>query len=161
MVLRDWVNANNSSTASGEASARSNTTLAIDDEGGAHSSRRVPDEGRISVNNQEYRMMLNRHWSVYEAMFHSHYESTQLSTWVEKGRQRLDTFLAKMGISKKECQQPFSFMSAQSKKKLRTKVGMFKSEHGLDDLVYRSFTRSQGYAHETSAADSARCSGHD
>ena len=42
--------------------------------------------------------------------------STQLSTWVEKGRQRLDTFLAKMGISKKECQQPYSFMSAQSNK---------------------------------------------
>jgi cell division control protein 45 len=152
MALRDWVNANNTSNGGGVASANVASTLAIDDDG---TRIRVPDEGRISVKNQEYRIMLYRHWSVYEAMYHSQYVSTQLSTWVEQGRQRLDTFLAKMGISKRECQQPFSFMSAQSKNKLRNKVADFKSEHGLEDLLYRSFTRTQGYAQETSAADTA------
>jgi hypothetical protein len=153
MALRDWVNANNSS-AGGEAAANVATTLAVGDDDTA-TRIRVPDEGRISVKNQEFRIMLYRHWNVYEAMYHSLYVSTQLSTWVEKGRHRLDTFLAKMGISKKECQQPFSYMSAVSKNKLRNKVGMFKSEHGLEDLLYRSFTRTQGYAQETSAADTA------
>ena len=68
------------------------------------------------------------------------YVSTQLLTWTEKGKSKLDTFLAKMGISKKECSQPYNFMSTSGKSKLRTKISQFKNEHDLDNLLYRSFT---------------------
>lgn len=78
-----------------------------------------------------------------EILFLGQYVSTQLLTWTEKGKSKLDTFLAKMGISKKECSQPYNFMSTSGKSKLRTKISQFKNEHDLDNLLYRSFTRGK------------------
>ena len=147
MSLRDWVNNLNADGVTG-----SKTTAAVDDE---DTRVRVPDEGRIHVMEEEYRIMLYRHWSVYEALYHGQYVSTQLLTWTEKGRKRLDTFLAKMGISIKECSQSYNYMTTSGKAKLRAKVGQFKNEHGLDNLLYRSFTRVHNYTNVTSAADTA------
>ena len=164
MGLRDFVNhLNTTETASGgggggggvgsgSGSMTHKMTTAVDDDTVRH---RVPDEGRIHVVDEEYRIMMYRHWNVYEAMYHGQYVSTQLSTWTEKGKNRLDTFLAKMGISKKECSQPYSYMSTAGKEKLRAKVGQFKNEHDLENLLYRSFTRVHNYTHVTSAADTA------
>ena len=79
----------------------------------------------------------------FEILFLGQYVSTQLLTWTEKGKSKLDTFLAKMGISKKECSQPYNFMSTSGKSKLRTKISQFKNEHDLENLLYRSFTRGK------------------
>ena len=32
----------------------------------------------------EYRFMLFRHWSLYDAMYHSQYVATQLGVWTNK-----------------------------------------------------------------------------
>ena len=61
MSLRDWVNNLN---AEGNASQ---TTFSVDDK---DTRVRVPDEGRIQVMEEEYRIMTYRHWNVYEAMYH-------------------------------------------------------------------------------------------
>lgn len=41
--------------------------------------------------------MLFRHWTLYDAMYHSSYVASKLGIWKEKGRQRLTGLLAKMG----------------------------------------------------------------
>ena len=66
----------------------------------------VPESGHlISVNpddisvraTEELRFMLFRHWTLYDAMFHSSYVAGKLGIWKEKGRQKLTGLLAKMG----------------------------------------------------------------
>ena len=45
----------------------------------------------------EFRIMLLRHWSFYDSMYHSSYVATRLGIWKERGRQRLTSLLVKMG----------------------------------------------------------------
>ena len=45
----------------------------------------------------ELRFELFRHWTLYDAMFHSSYVSGKLGLWKEQGRKRLAGLLAKMG----------------------------------------------------------------
>ena len=112
------------------------------------------EEGRI-VFEEEYRFMLHRHWSLYDAMYYSNYVASRLGIWKENGRERLQTFLAKMGVSIKECSQKFPFMSVPVKRKLRKKIEDYSEEFKLTDLVYGSFTRHLGYDNHVSAADVA------
>ena len=45
----------------------------------------------------EFRFMMFRHWTLYDAMYHSSYVAGKLGIWKEKGRKRLTGLLAKMG----------------------------------------------------------------
>jgi cell division control protein 45 len=45
----------------------------------------------------ELRFELFRHWTLYDAMFHSSYVAGKLGIWKEQGRKRLTGLLAKMG----------------------------------------------------------------
>ena len=145
MGILDWVNALNPD------GSQKRQTLAVS-EGG---SIPLADEGRIKPC-EEFRFLLYRHWTVYQAMFHSRYISSQLSIWRKEGATKLDHFLAKIGISKKSCNNRYNFMSASDKSRLRNGVHQFKGEYDLDDITYRSFTRVLGYGSETSAADTAQ-----
>ncbi len=48
--------------------------------------------------------MLHRHWTLFDAMYHSDFVATKMGTWVSEtmGRQKLDTLLVNIGIPKKE-----------------------------------------------------------
>ncbi len=41
--------------------------------------------------------MLFRHWSLFDAMFHSPYMATRLGIWKERGKKKLLELLAKAG----------------------------------------------------------------
>lgn len=62
-----------------------------------------PDQSAINPDDQsvratdELRFMLFRHWTLYDAMYHSSYVAGKLGIWKEKGRKRLTGLLAKMG----------------------------------------------------------------
>ena len=49
---------------------------------------------------EEYRFILIRHWSLYEAMLHSSFVISKFQMWKEKGRKLLDNLLASMGYEK-------------------------------------------------------------
>jgi cell division control protein 45 len=48
---------------------------------------------------EELRFMLFRHWTLYDAMYHSIYVAGKLGIWKERGRKRLTGLLAKMGYT--------------------------------------------------------------
>lgn len=48
---------------------------------------------------EELRFMLFRHWTLYDAMYHSSYVAGKLGIWKERGRKRLTGLLAKMGYT--------------------------------------------------------------
>lgn len=55
-----------------------------------------PDDTSVRVSD-ELRFTLFRHWTLYDAMFHSSYVAGKLGIWKERGRKRLTGLLAKMG----------------------------------------------------------------
>ena len=65
---------------------------------------RVAENGRI-VFEEDFRFMLHRHWSLYNAMYFSDYVATRLGIWKPEGKAKLERFLAKMGIPLSACKQ--------------------------------------------------------
>ena len=121
---------------------------------------------------EELRFMLFRHWTLYDAMFHSSYVAGKLGIWKEKGRQKLTGLLAKMGyvrsfdnssfsfeplpnsFSIQQTQQPYPHMDMDLKKMLIQKLNDIAPEHGLVELSYPSFTKRYGFRSQPlSAAD--------
>ncbi|KAK6908892.1 hypothetical protein I203_102898 [Kwoniella mangroviensis CBS 8507] len=103
-----------------------------------------PDDRSI-VKSEELRFMLYRHWNLYESMLHSGYVAGRLGIWKEKGRKKLQGLLAKMGFSLQQCQQSWSHMDMDLKRKLPEQLESIAPEYGLIELSYPSFTRSFGF----------------
>lgn len=55
-----------------------------------------PDDVSVRAT-EELRFMFFRHWTLYDAMYHSSYVASKLGIWKERGRKRLTGLLAKMG----------------------------------------------------------------
>jgi len=102
---------------------------------------------------EEYRFMLYRHWTLYDSMYHSSYMATKLGIWKEKGRKRLHTFLAKMGLALEHCKQRFMSMNVEIKKILRDKINEVSPNFQLDNILFLSFVKVNGYKAELSASD--------
>ena len=62
---------------------------------------------------QELRLSLMRHWTVYEALQHSPYIASRLGLYQQAGREKLDIWLARMGIPLEECKQEYAYMRKQ------------------------------------------------
>ncbi|KAI0256730.1 CDC45-like protein [Lactifluus subvellereus] len=102
----------------------------------------------------ELRFELFRHWTLYDAMFHSSYVAGKLGIWKEQGRKRLTGLLAKMGFSIPQTQQLYAHMDMDLKRQLRDKLDAIAPEYGMVELTYPSFVRCYGYHMQPlSAAD--------
>ena len=55
-----------------------------------------PDDNAVYAT-EEFRFMMFRHWTLYDAMYHSSYVASKLGIWKERGRKKLTGLLAKMG----------------------------------------------------------------
>ncbi|OQS02862.1 cell division control protein 45 [Thraustotheca clavata] len=102
---------------------------------------------------EEYRFLLYRHWSLYNSMYYSNYIAAKLKTWQSAGKDELEVFLARMGLSLKECQQSYTFMSMELKNKLREKLQEIAPEFELDEIMYGSFRRQFEFKYQWCAAD--------
>ena len=115
---------------------------------------RSPSDTSIRIS-PEYRFMLIRHWSLYEAMLHSSYLGTKLHIWSENGRKRLHKLLAKMGFSLAQCKQSYTHMDMDLKRSLKEKLERYAPLYGLDGVVKEGFVRCWGWSACLSAADVA------
>lgn len=102
---------------------------------------------------QELRISLMRHWSLYEAMYHSSYIASRLGLYQKNGRRRLDEWLARMGIPLEECKQDYGYMRKEFKDALYDKMLQYGTEFGLVNLTYPSFRRVTNYTSQLAAAD--------
>ncbi|WRT69512.1 uncharacterized protein IL334_006498 [Kwoniella shivajii] len=123
--------------------------------GGVGNGMKIPNPDDRSISkSEELRFMLYRHWNLYESMLHSGYVAGRLGIWKEKGRKKLQGLLAKMGFSLLQCQQTWSHMDMELKRKLPEKLESIAPEYGLVELSYPSFTRAYGFQLSSlSAAD--------
>ncbi|KAI0319793.1 CDC45-like protein [Amylostereum chailletii] len=103
-----------------------------------------PDDNSLRVTD-ELRFAMFRHWTLYDAMYHSSYVASKLGIWKEQGRKRLIGLLAKMGFSTMQTQQSYAHMDMDLKRDLRSKLEAIAPEYGMVDLSYPSFVRCYGY----------------
>ncbi|KND03063.1 DNA replication initiation factor CDC45 [Spizellomyces punctatus DAOM BR117] len=101
----------------------------------------------------EFRLMLLRHWTLYESMYHSSYVATKLGIWKERGRQRLTNLLVKMGLPHKESQQRFTEMNITFKRSIRDKLSSVAPRYNMSEIIFPSFCKSFGYKGVVSAPD--------
>ncbi|KAK5715931.1 DNA replication initiation factor cdc45 [Elasticomyces elasticus] len=114
----------------------------------------------------EPRFLLIRHWSLLDSMLHTPYLATRLHLWNEQGRKRLNKLLAKMGISLQEAGKGYLHLDLEVKRTLRSRVGKFAEQYGLEGLVPEGdgseltgkgegfgFVRSWGWRGTLSAGD--------
>lgn len=98
---------------------------------------------------EELKLPHYRHWTLYEALFHSNYTSTRLGLWSESGRRKLKNLLAKMGIPLTEATQSYSYMKLNLKKNLKAQFKQTAPMYGLPELTYESFIRVFGNEFES------------
>lgn len=101
---------------------------------------------------QELRLLLMRHWTVYEALQHSPYIASRLGLYQQAGREKLDIWLARMGIPLDECKQEYAYMRKQFKAPLFEKMLQYGNEFGLCHLTYPSFRCMTSYGNSQLAA---------
>ena len=114
---------------------------------------KVFEDRKISIEVEELRFEMMRHWNLYDAMLHSH--RCHLTANVERERVHLlDSLLATCGLSLQEAKQKFSHMSPNMEKQMREKLKEHAGSHGgLHDLTYWSFTYHHGFKVKMSAMD--------
>lgn len=103
----------------------------------------------------EYKFMLFRHWSLYDAMLHSPYLGAKMKIYSEPGKKQLHKLFAKMGFSLAQCRQIYTHMDMDLKRKLREKLEKFAPQYGLDELMLKSFVRPYGFKCTLSASDTS------
>ncbi|EEQ27525.1 DNA replication initiation factor cdc45 [Microsporum canis] len=105
----------------------------------------------------EPRLLLLRHWSLYDSMLHSPYLAPRLHVWNETGRKRVRKLLAKMGVSLSQCQQNYTHMDMDLKRDLRQKMLQYAPMYGMEGLVPPA--SSGGYSGSREGWGFARCWG--
>jgi len=108
-------------------------------------------QGQIEPS-EELRFFMYRHWNLFDSMYHSRFVAVKLGIWTAQGQHQLEVLLAKMGIPKAECQQPFAAMQRQYKDELATLLDAYGRQFNLTNLHYKSFITRRG-ALVVSAAD--------
>ncbi|XJO78859.1 hypothetical protein BDV3_003236 [Batrachochytrium dendrobatidis] len=104
---------------------------------------------------EDFRLMLLRHWNMYDSMFHSEYVATKLGIWRSKGRQRLTNLLVKMGFPQKESRQSYREMGLLFKERIKPKLQDLAPRFNMPDLIFPSFIRNYGHNTPLSATDVA------
>ena len=129
------------------------TREVVDPEGGPSVTVKQHISTRMRIDSvQELRLSLMRHWTVYEALQHSPYIASRLGLYQQAGREKLDIWLARMGIPLEECKQEYAYMRKQFKAPLFEKMLQYGNEFGLCHLTYPSFRCVTSYGNTQLAA---------
>ena len=127
--------------------------VASGEEGGPSVTVKQHISSRMRIDSvQELRLSLMRHWTVYEALQHSPYIASRLGLYQQAGREKLDIWLARMGIPLEECKQEYQYMRKQFKAPLFEKMLQYGNEFGLVHLTYPSFRCVTSYGNTQLAA---------
>jgi hypothetical protein len=59
----------------------------------------------------EYRFFLYRHWSLYDAMYHSPYVAAKLNVWSNQGTVKLQELFAQIGVPLQQVRQLYQYMA--------------------------------------------------
>ncbi|KAJ1412696.1 CDC45-like protein-domain-containing protein [Ochromonadaceae sp. CCMP2298] len=105
----------------------------------------------------EYRFFLHRHWSLYDAMYHSPYMAAKLGVWNSQGTGKLLELLARMGVPLHQCKQSYQFMTPSLRAHFASQMGDkgILEAYGLTNpgVTFKSFYRYNSFKNPVAASD--------
>lgn len=107
----------------------------------------------VFIEHKDLRIMLYRHWSLYESLYYSNYIASKLGIWKEPGKHKLNEILAQIGIPLQECKQQYRFMKANFKLTLKEKLPLIGNTYDIDDLFITTCVRQYSRKRQYSASD--------
>ncbi|XP_064392878.1 cell division control protein 45 homolog [Halichondria panicea] len=107
---------------------------------------------RIAFDN-ELRLALYRHWSLYESLCHSEYTACRFKVWTMKGHKKLMEFLADMGLPLVQSKQKFASMEMQHRDTFKESFTESARKYQVEDFTYGSFVAQFGYKNKFCAGD--------
>lgn len=113
------------------------------------------DIGTLCIDDHELRLMLLRHWTLYDSLIYSDYTASKLCSWKEHGRRRLRELLAQLGIKLRYAKQEFKYVGLEVKKNLRDRIQRVVDEFELGDMFTSNVIRQFTGSHQFTAADVA------
>jgi cell division control protein 45 len=106
--------------------------------------------GSIQIEHKDLRIILYRHWSLYDSLYYSNYIASRLGIWKEPGKRKLNEILAQIGIPLLECKQQYKFMKASFKSTLKEKLSVIGTDYDIEDMFLttcvRQYTRKTQYS---------------
>jgi cell division control protein 45 len=102
----------------------------------------------------DYMFGLLREWTLWDAMINSPYVAARLQTYSEKGKERLEFLLAKIGIPLREAKSSFQFdMKPQYHKRLQEQLALHGISYNLGECMFHSFQLQDGFNRCVMAVD--------
>lgn len=102
-------------------------------------------------------MVMLRHWSILESIYHSIDLACLFKMWTNKGKKKLNEFLADLGLPLTECKQKYSFMDSSFKNDFKDLVASEnireKYRYDESEIFLSTFIASFGYCNKLTAFD--------
>lgn len=105
---------------------------------------------------RELNLSLYRHWTLFKALQHTAYTAMKFRTFSLKGEDKLQEFLADLGIPLSQAKQNWCSMDFSIRQDVITAFNSKAEKYGLDQIFYNSFNCSFGFRHKFCAADIVR-----
>ena len=87
------------------------------------------------VTEKDLRLMLLRHWSLQESIYHSNYVIAQLSLANDPGQNKYRELMARIGVPLSEARQKYAYMDKEIRRGLKGKILEKSSAFGLDKIL--------------------------
>ena len=110
-------------------------------------------EGKSILIGSDYKLILYRHWNLYDSFIYSSYPLGILSTWKEPGKGEVQKIFAYMGIPLSEARQKYRYMKNEYLDTFRDKIIDVSKKFFLNEIIFHSFIYQFDNNTEMSASD--------
>ena len=110
-------------------------------------------EGKSILIGSDYKLILYRHWNLYDSFIYSSYPLGILSTWKEPGKGEVQKIFAYMGIPLSEAKQKYRYMKNEYLDTFRDKIIDVSKKFFLNEIIFHSFIYQFDNNTEMSASD--------
>ena len=110
-------------------------------------------EGKTILIGSDYKLILYRHWNLYDSFIYSTYPLGILSTWKEPGNGEVQKIFAYMGIPLSEARQKYRYMKNEYLDTFRDKIIDVSKKFFLNEIIFHSFIYQFDNNTEMSASD--------
>ena len=110
-------------------------------------------EGKTILIGSDYKLILYRHWNLYDSFIYSTYPLGILSTWKEPGKAEVQKIFAYMGIPLSEARQKYRYMKNEYLETFRDKIIDVSKKFFLNEIIFHSFIYQFDNNTEMSASD--------
>ena len=110
-------------------------------------------EGKSILIGSDYKLILYRHWNLYDSFIYSSYPLGILSTWKEPGKGEVQKIFAYMGIPLTEAKQKYRYMKNEYLETFKDKIIDVSKKFFLNEIIFHSFIYQFDNNTEMSASD--------